>query len=164
MGAAPGPPHLHWTCLDVAFCIQSTNSLFFFIWPNFGGNGSQNGWHGSILDETAIKTDQYGCRNKLKWATGRHSSASYGLVREKNNNKREGRRRWEDTKKWLELRRGEEEEEQRFITKYYKLSRWESQLFHVGGLGNWKMIKGTFLEGDFLFKITKNIDFIKNKS
>ena len=49
-------------------------------------------------------------------------------------------------------------------TKEYKLSRWESQLFHEGGLGNWKRSKGTFLKCGFLFTITKNIDFIKNKS
>ena len=51
-----------------------------------------------------------------------------------------------------------------YITKEYKLSRWESQLFHMGGLGNWKMSKGTFLKCCFLFTITKNIDFIKNES
>ena len=49
-------------------------------------------------------------------------------------------------------------------TKEYKLSRWESQLFNVGGLGNWKMSKGTYLKCGFLFTITKSIDFIKNKS
>ena len=47
--------------------------------------------------------------------------------------------------------------------KECKLNRWESQLFHVGGLGNWKMSKWTFLKGGFLFTISKNIDFIKNK-
>ena len=58
----------------------------------------------------------------------------------------------EDTKKWLE-------EEKKYITKDCKLSRWESQLFHVGGLGNWKRSKRTFLKCGFLFTITKNIDF-----
>ena len=52
-----------------------------------------------------------------------------------------------------------------YITKEYKLSSWEGQLFHVGGFGNWKRSKGNFLKsGFFLFTITKNIDFIKNKS
>ena len=51
-----------------------------------------------------------------------------------------------------------------YIIKECKLNRWESQLFHVGGLGNWKMSKWTFLKGGFLFTISKNIDFIKNKS
>ena len=41
-------------------------------------------------------------------------------------------------------------------TKEYKLSRWESQLFHVGGLGNWKRSKGTFLKcGFFVYNYKK---------
>ena len=34
-------------------------------------------------------------------------------------------------------------------------------MFLVGGLGNWKRSKGTFLKCGFLFTVTKNIDFIK---
>ena len=115
---------------------------------------SDSGWIKLIRPDSG----QYGCQNKPKWAVDHHSYASCGLVRE-----REEKKRWEDTKKLLELRRGEEEE-YKLITKEYKLRRWESYLFHVGVLGNWKMSKETFLEGGFLFTITKNIDFIKSKS
>ena len=77
------------------------------------------------------------------------------------------REREEKKREEVELRRGEKEEKRfrwEVMTKEYKLSRWESQLFHIGGLGNWKRSKGTFLECGSLFTITKNIGFIKNKS
>ena len=174
MGATSGPPHPHRTRPNVESDVRCANSPFFFNSARFGTKPADWLRFGPIPTETEpkwmIRSDsgwiklirpdsgQYGCQNKPKWAVDHHSYASCGLVRE-----RERKKRWEDTKKLLELRRGEEEE-CKLITKEYKLRRWESYLFHVGGLGNWKMSKETFLEGGFLFTITKNIDFIKNKS
>ena len=83
--------------------------------------------------------------------SGCHSSASCGLVKgkKKKKKKEEEDEKTKKKKKWIE-------EEQRYVTKEYKLRRWKSQLFNVGGLWNWKMSKGTFLKcGFFVYNYQK---------
>ena len=144
---APAPaPNMHGYANSWVF--------FFFmqILAGFDRNRHQNRWFGPIPAKMGPET---GCHHVVS----RHSFASYGLERE--------REREEKKREEVELRRGEKEEKRfrwEVMTKEYKLSRWESQLFHIGGLGNWKRSKGTFLECGSLFTITKNIGFIKNKS
>ena len=177
MGATSGPPHPHRTRPNVESDVRCANSPFFFNSARFGTKPADWLRFGPIPTETRAKMDdtvwfRLKQTNKTRfWPIRLPKQAKMGRwppffcfmwpwERERERGKK---KRWEDTKKLLELRRGDEEE-YRLITKEYKLRRWESYLFHVGGLGNWKMSKETFLEGGFLFTITKNIDFIKNKS
>ena len=70
-GVALGSPHPHRTCLDVASNMLIRIFFFFLVAP------------------IQAKTNRYGRQNKPEWATGRHSSASCGLVREEKKKEKE---------------------------------------------------------------------------
>ena len=84
-------------------------------------------------------------------AIGCHSSASYGLVRKREREReREGRRGWwEDTKKWW------------YMTKEYKLSRWESHYFKWVGLGIGKGVNDPSWKVVFCLQLPKILILLK---
>ena len=111
-GAALGLPHPHWIHPDTEFGVWRADSPFFFYLCWFGLKLVDLARFGPIPAETGADTadfGQNGHRNRPirpkwppkqppKWAAGRHSSASCGLVRRRKKKKK--KKEEEDDQLW----------------------------------------------------------------
>ena len=82
------------------------NSCWFALKPadlaRFRWKREPNGRIGPIPAEMAAETGRYGHQNRPKWAAGRHSSASCGLVRGKKKKREKEEEDEKAQKKWME--------------------------------------------------------------